>query len=68
MERTLSLLVDALHTEIPKFKNETHIKEIKTSKIVVRSALGVLNPNLWIHSLNIGNVMNLNPMPSDELG
>jgi hypothetical protein len=33
----------------------------------VRSALGVQNPDLWINHLNIGNVMNLNPMMSEEL-
>ena len=44
------------------------VKASKKFKINVRSALGVIDPTLWIFSLNIGNVMNLSPMSHDELG
>lgn len=33
----------------------------------MRNALGVKDHNNWIYNLNIGNVMNLTPMNSDEL-
>ncbi len=44
------------------------VKASKKFKLNVRSALGVIDPTLWIFSLNIGNVMNLSPMSHDELG
>jgi hypothetical protein len=44
------------------------VKASNKFKINVRSALGVVDPTLWIFSLNIGNVMNLSPMNHDELG
>jgi hypothetical protein len=43
------------------------LKESKRYKINVRNALGVKDHNNWIYNLNIGNVMNLTPMNSDEL-
>lgn len=60
-------MVESLKVKIPYFKDEAQIREIKSSKIIVRSSLGIQNPDLWINHLNIGNVMNLNPMMSDEL-
>ena len=54
----------------PKFKSLREIsvlKESKRFKINVRNALGVKDHNNWIYNLNIGNVMNLTPMNSDEL-
>ena len=54
-----------------RFHNTAAIQSVQTSKkfkINVRSALGVVDPSLWIFSLNIGNVMNLSPMNHDELG
>ena len=45
----------------------TTLKTNKRFKINVRNALGVKDHNNWIYNLNIGNVMNLTPMNSDEL-
>jgi hypothetical protein len=41
MTQTLNTLVDAMKAKIPQFKDEAHIKEIKSNKIIVRSALGI---------------------------
>ena len=43
------------------------LKSNKRYKINVRNTLGVKDHNNWIYNLNIGNVMNLTPMNSDEL-
>ena len=43
------------------------MKANKRYKINVRNTLGVKDHNNWIYNLNIGNVMNLTPMNSDEL-
>ena len=43
------------------------MKASKRFKINVRNTLGVKDHNNWIYNLNIGNVMNLTPMNSDEL-
>jgi len=43
------------------------LKQNKRFKIHVRNALGVKDHNNWIYNLNIGNVMNLTAMNSDEL-
>jgi len=54
----------------PKFQSLKEIsilKESKKFKINVTTALGVRDHNNWIYNLNIGNVMNLTPMNSDEL-
>lgn len=59
-----------LETREPKFgslKEISAVKESKRYKINVRNALGVKDHNNWIYNLNIGNVMNLTPMNSDEL-
>ena len=48
-------------------KDITTLKTNKRFKINVRNALGVKDHNNWIYNLNIGNVMNLTPMNSDEL-
>ena len=48
-------------------KEITSLKSNKRFKINVRNALGVKDHNNWIYNLNIGNVMNLTPMNSDEL-
>jgi len=45
----------------------TNLKINKRFKINVRNTLGVKDHNNWIYNLNIGNVMNLTPMNSDEL-
>lgn len=44
-----------------------NLKSNKRFKINVRNTLGVKDHNNWIYNLNIGNVMNLTPMNSDEL-
>jgi len=59
--------VEALDSDVVKFEDISETKKIPMNKIIVRSAIGLQSPNLWINSLNIGNVMNLNPMSSDEL-
>lgn len=54
----------------PKFatvREITVLKDNKKFKINVRNSLGVKDHNNWIYNLNIGNVMNLTPMNSDEL-
>ena len=54
-----------------RFQSTVAIQSVKSSKkfkINIRSALGVVDPTLWIFSLNIGNVMNLSPMNHEELG
>ncbi len=54
----------------PKFatvRDITVLKDNKKFKINVRNSLGVKDHNNWIYNLNIGNVMNLTPMNSDEL-
>ena len=63
----MKLLVDASRAEVAKFDEQGEVKQIPRNKIIVRSPLGLQNPNLWINNLNIGNVMNLNPMSSEEL-
>ena len=58
------------HEQIPSFSSIKEITSLKTNKrfkINVRNALGVKDHNNWIYNLNIGNVMNLTPMNSDEL-
>jgi len=59
--------VEAVDSDVVKFEDISETKKIPMNKIIVRSAIGLQSPNLWINSLNIGNVMNLNPMSSDEL-
>lgn len=44
-----------------------NLKNTQRYKVNVRSSLGVKDHNNWIYNLNIGNVMNLTPMNSDEL-
>ena len=47
--------------------------EIEYEKILVpddadmRSVLGFLNQNEWIHNLNIGNIMQIQPISMKEL-
>lgn len=58
------------HELTPSFATLKEITSLKTNKrfkINVRNALGVKDHNNWIYNLNIGNVMNLTPMNSDEL-
>ena len=59
-----------MHERKPCFwslKEITSLKSNKRFKINVRNSLGVKDHNNWIYNLNIGNVMNLTPMNSDEL-
>ena len=52
------------------FSNNDEISALKQNnmfKINVRNTLGVKDDHNWIYNLNIGNVMNLTPMNSDEL-
>ena len=59
-----------VHERTPCFGTVQEITTLKTNKrfkINVRNALGVKDHNNWIYNLNIGNVMNLTPMNSDEL-
>lgn len=52
------------------FHEETEISLLKFNhkfKLNVRNMLGVKHQDDWIFNLNIGNVMHLSPMNSDEL-
>ena len=58
------------HEKKPCFPSWGAINQLKANKrfkINVRNSLGVKDHNNWIYNLNIGNVMNLTPMNSDEL-
>ena len=43
------------------------MRKNKKFKIDLRSKLGVVDHNYWIKSLDISNVMSLQPMTADEL-
>lgn len=52
------------------FHDETDINLLKFNhkfKLNVRNILGIKHQDDWIFNLNIGNVMHLTPMNSDEL-
>jgi hypothetical protein len=52
------------------FHDEAEINLIKFNykfKLNVRNMLGIRHQDDWIYNLNIGNVMHLSPMNSDEL-
>ena len=52
------------------FHDDTEITQLKTNttyKSNVRNILGLRHSDDWIYSLNIGNVMHLSPMNTDEL-
>lgn len=61
------VILEARQPKFGSIKEITAVKESKRFKINVRNALGVKDHNNWIYNLNIGNVMNLTPMNSDEL-
>ncbi len=61
------VLLEARKPKFASLKEISQVKESKRFKINVRNALGVKDHNNWIYNLNIGNVMNLTPMNSDEL-
>lgn len=52
------------------FSDDKEISELKNSrehKLNARNTLGLMNKDDWIFNLNIGNVMYLNCLGSDEL-
>lgn len=52
------------------FHEDTEINLLKFNhkyKLNVRNMLGIKHSDDWIFNLNIGNVMHLSPMNSDEL-
>ena len=61
------ILSEARKPKFASLKDISSVKESKRFKINVRNALVVKDHNNWIYNLNIGNVMNLTPMNSDEL-
>lgn len=69
-QQNLTLEDAETHAKIPQFSSLQQIQNLKANrkfKINVRNTLGVKDHNNWIYNLNIGNVMNLTPMNSDEL-
>ena len=69
-QRDLTLDEAENHNKIAQFSTVREISSLKSNKrykINVRNTLGVKDHNNWIYNLNIGNVMNLTPMNSDEL-
>ena len=69
-QQNLTLDEAETHAKNPQFSSLREIINLKVNKrfkINVRNTLGVKDHNNWIYNLNIGNVMNLTPMNSDEL-
>lgn len=58
---------DKLNISFHNLKEVEQIQQQKNFKISVRNNLGIKQTDDWIFNLNIGNVMHLSLMSSDEL-
>jgi len=58
---------DKLNISFHNVKEIEQIQQNKEYKISVRNNLGIKQNDDWIFNLNIGNVMHLSLMGSDEL-
>jgi hypothetical protein len=56
-----------LNISFPSEKEIEHLRHTQRRKPTARNLLGVINRDEWIFSLNIGNVMHLNPLQTEEL-
>ena len=69
-QKDLTLDEAETHNKLAQFTSVREIQALRSNKrykLNVRNTLGVKDHNNWIYNLNIGNVMNLTPMNSDEL-